>query len=199
MHQANFDRPVGVSLRWFVFKHYPPDVAGNYLNVVAAWMSEIHREYKSQFVFFPFCTESEQTDIKAFRTVRSGLGIKNFPLSLVIPTGFSNLRESIGRCGAFLGTRYHSVLLAVQQKVPVLALSYDQKTEKFMKQAGLDEFFIKVEDMTLNLLMEKWRKLILAKKELIQAYSGICREQRRLALRHIDLVEQAVLGKKPLA
>ena len=117
---------------------------------------------------------------------------------MVNPAGFYEIRESISGCGAFLGTRYHSVLLAVQQKVPVLALSYDQKTEKFMKQAGLDEFLIKVENISLELLMEKWRKLILAKEELIQAYNGICREQRRLALRHFDLVEQAVMGKKPV-
>lgn len=105
---------------------------------------------------------------------------------------FSDLRTNIGRCNAFLGTRFHSVLLAIQQYVPVIAISYAPKTYKFMKQVGLEEYVIITEELTFELLKYKWERLHINKESIKESLEIINQKETNLALTHFELIMKAI-------
>lgn len=45
--------------------------------------------------------------------------------------------EPFGQCELFIGMHFHSVLLALQNEIPVLALSYSDKVRRLMDEYGL--------------------------------------------------------------
>jgi len=59
-----------------------------------------------------------------------------------------------------LGTRFHSVIFSLTSHVPVLAIEYEHKTSGIMRDLGLEDWVIKIEDVTAPRLTELLQKLI---------------------------------------
>jgi len=105
---------------------------------------------------------------------------------------FSDLKWQIAQCDLFLGTRFHSALFAIQQGVPVLTVSYANKSYKTMTEFGLRKYVLRVQDVTFDILKEKWAMLCHDKKSLSEMYKTITREQKRVAMGYFDLIAQTV-------
>jgi polysaccharide pyruvyl transferase CsaB len=52
----------------------------------------------------------------------------------------STCQELISRCSLVLGMRLHALIMAVNMRVPVVALPYDPKVKSLMEEAGLGDF-----------------------------------------------------------
>jgi polysaccharide pyruvyl transferase WcaK-like protein len=192
---------IGFNISRFSPRHFPGEVIENYHDLMFSWCQWILSENSfsdSRLVFFPFCETPHFEDKSAFQRLVSKLP----PDSLHIPidecqySSFTDLRLLMRNCDLFLGTRFHSVLLAVQQVVPVLAISYGQKTTHFMKQVGLSEYEISMEDLTLDDLKQKWLRLYSNKASIREELQHITRQQTALATEHFHLVSQ-VIGAVP--
>lgn len=59
-----------------------------------------------------------------------------------------------------LGTRFHSVIFSLTSYVPVLAIEYEHKTSGIMRDLGLEEWVIKIEDATAPRLTALLQKLV---------------------------------------
>lgn len=60
-----------------------------------------------------------------------------------------------------LGTRFHSVIFSLTSHVPVLAIEYEHKTSGIMRDLGLEDWVVKIEDVTaagLTTLLQKLAK-----------------------------------------
>ena len=105
---------------------------------------------------------------------------------------FSDLKWKIAQCDLFLGTRFHSALFAIQLGVPVLAVSYANKSYKTMTEFGLRKYVLRVQDVTFDILKKKWAMLCHDKKSLSEMYKTITQEQNKLAMGYFDLIAQTV-------
>lgn len=192
---------IGFNICRFSPRYFPGEVIENYHDLMFSWCQWILSENSfsdSRLVFFPFCETPQFEDTLAFQRLVSKLP----PDSLHIPIdeckygSFTDLRLLMRNCDLFLGTRFHSVLLAVQQVVPVLAISYGQKTTHFMKQVGLSEYEIGMEELNLDDLKKKWLQLYSNKASIREELREITRRQTALAAEHFHLVSQ-VIGASP--
>ena len=59
-----------------------------------------------------------------------------------------------------LGTRFHSVIFSLTSYVPVVAIEYEHKTSGIMHDLELDEWVIKIEDVTADKLARLLHKLV---------------------------------------
>lgn len=188
---------IGFNICRFSPLDFPGEVIENYHDLMFSWCQWILSENSfsdSRLVFFPFCEVPNLDDTSAFKRLVSKLP----PDSLHIPIdecryrSFTDLRFLMRNCDLFLGTRFHSVLLAVQQVVPVLAISYGQKTTHFMKQIGLSEYEIGMEELTLEQLKKKWLRLYSNKASIREQLQHITRQQTALAAEHFHLVSRVI-------
>jgi colanic acid/amylovoran biosynthesis protein len=132
-------------------------------------------------------------DISAFNRLLAKL-----PHALHIPIEefqygpVSELRSQMQRCDLFLGTRFHSVLFAIQQTVPVLAISCCPQTTHFMAEAGLSEYAIGIQEMNMDELKEKWLKLYSNKASIREELQRINKNHAALASGHFQLISRAI-------
>ena len=71
-------------------------------------------------------------------------------------------------CEYVIGTRFHSVIFAVQNKVPAIAITYGgNKGNGIMKDMNLDDYAIKIGELTFEKLKNKFVQLEKEKEQVI--------------------------------
>lgn len=169
----------------------------NFEESLASLLGWIWAEYAGRFLFFPFYEASSWSDLRAFESVRRRIRRPGFPVEVCRWQILGELRAKIAACDGFIGTRLHSVFLAVQAGVPTLTLSYASKAWNFMSENGLEEYVVPVEMASPEMLRERWdllwRERTLVKEKLAAVYES----EQHLARRHFDLVFQALNKENP--
>ena len=66
----------------------------------------------------------------------------------------------IGRLTAVVGMRYHSNIFSAKMETPFVSISYEQKMAGFMESAGLTEYCITVQDLSNDILIEKFEYMM---------------------------------------
>ncbi len=131
---------------------------------------------------------SRWNDRVALERIRDRFQGTDVPVETVEFRSLDELRRSISLCDAFIGVRYHSVLLSVQGEVPVMGISYAHKTQRFMQENGLGDYVIRVEDVTSERLREIWERLWRNRDEVREMLPGINEHETALARKHFDLI-----------
>jgi polysaccharide pyruvyl transferase WcaK-like protein len=189
---ANEEMLIGVTSRIFLPSVFPPAVALNLEDSLAALLRQIHETYDARFLFFPYYKGSHWKDAVAYDRLIDRLGGGDFPLRPFPFSTLEELRAGTVRCRAFIGTRYHSVLLSVQNGIPVLGISYAHKTQRFMEENGLGEYVVRVEDVSPARLWRTWNGLWDDRESIREKMADINARERWLADRHFDLVFDAL-------
>ena len=71
-----------------------------------------------------------------------------------------DLKKIYGYCDFIVGTRFHSVIFSLSQYIPAIAISYiGNKTMGIMKDIGLEEYVIDIEEVSCNRLLEMFDKM----------------------------------------
>ena len=60
---------------------------------------------------------------------------------------------------AVIGMRYHSNIFSAKMSTPFVSISYEQKMQGFMEKMGLEEYCIKINELSVNVLENKFEKL----------------------------------------
>lgn len=87
------------------------------------------------------------------------------------------LQAMYGQMDAFVGTRMHSVILATNAGVPVLAISYLHKSQGIMRELGLAERCFDIRSVTAKQLVDGLARLR-AEPALAQGQAYVQRSQR---------------------
>ncbi|HEX6462483.1 MAG TPA: polysaccharide pyruvyl transferase family protein [Candidatus Saccharimonadales bacterium] len=64
-----------------------------------------------------------------------------------------------------IGTRFHSVIFSLTSLVPALAIEYEHKTSGIMHDLGLDDWVVKIEEASAEILQPKVDKLVASRQQ----------------------------------
>jgi len=148
---------------------------------------DIQKNINARFRLFPFYKASEWNDHTAISQLKKRLPVV-FPVDIADWDTLSGLQNQLIECDGFIGIRYHSVLLSVQNSVPVLGISYAHKTCRFMEENELSDFVIDVESVTEANLRNRWSRLWTERDILPDRYAEIRSRETDLAHRHTQLL-----------
>lgn len=81
----------------------------------------------------------------------------------------------------FIGTRMHSVIFALSEHVPCIAVSYDQKTDGIMKQFNLSDLVIPIGSISYKLYVESFDRLLMNRVRYTQQIGKMIYTIRREA------------------
>ncbi len=81
-----------------------------------------------------------------------------FILSEVMDTYFQQFL--ISKLYAHVGMRYHSNIFAAKAGTPFIAIVYEEKMQGFMNDWDLNEYLIRLEELSINLLEYRWNTLV---------------------------------------
>jgi len=89
--------------------------------------------------------------------------------AMVVPTAeltAQQIKGIIGQCDAIVAARYHTIVAALSQAIPVLAIGWHAKYEGVMSLVGQEEFVCNVGSMTVDDLKAKFEKLWRSRNEI---------------------------------
>ncbi len=187
---------IGLTSRVFLKEVFPEDVSSNFERCYAALIHRIHEETGAVFRFFPFYRGSRYHDGVALERLLGHLGQENVPIELVPFEDIGTTQTEMVKCDAFIGTRYHSVLISIQSGLPVLAFGYGKKTVRFMTEQGLSDYCIPVEDVTLERLTAGWEHLWSDRDGFRERARRVREQAGQTAAIHFDLIERTLEANK---
>jgi colanic acid/amylovoran biosynthesis protein len=151
---------VGITVRQWL------DQAGqyNFEKAIALFIDRITREQNIYFIFIPQVTSTIHHDddrIVAKRIVRL-MANKRHVMNCTDTYDHYELKKLYSHLHFLIGTRFHSVIFSLTSYVPALAIEYEYKTSGIMKDLGLSEWVIPIEQVTADILYEKFSQLLSA-------------------------------------
>ncbi len=184
---------IGLNSRIFFNKMFSPEVSANFLTALALLLKNIHMNIGAKFRFFSFYRASQWSDKAAYEQLLQHLNSPDFPMGFVPFHDIQTTCNEMASCDAFIGVRYHSVLVSIQNDIPVLAISYGEKTWRFMDENRLSDYCIKLEDITADRLQNIWWKLWYNRKLLHTTVRKIQIEANYKAHKHFALIDNVLL------
>jgi colanic acid/amylovoran biosynthesis protein len=154
---------IGVSIRRWRFPgdSKPMEKYQNYLRVMANSIDYLIENINAKIAVVPMCTSPnpQENDFVAIGEMLSI--VRNKKKVIVITYDYSpeELSAIIGQMDMFIGTRMHANILALTNKVPLIAIAYEHKTEGVMESIGLGSWVLRIEDIKLDELLTKAKKL----------------------------------------
>lgn len=152
---------VGITVRPYRFpKSSNPD--GKYYQYINSfrkfidWLSD--NGYYVVLVEHTLSVCTNESDGISIRDIIKGLDTKEY---LIVSNDDLNCRELkaiYAQCDFVVGTRFHSVIFSMSEEIPCVAITYGgNKGEGIMNDMGQSEAIIKIEDVSYENLLEKFR------------------------------------------
>ncbi len=138
-----------------------------YEKAIAAFVTYVVREKKMDVVFIPQVTTSvySDDDTKAAADIIQILPNDVHVTNVTQPYSHHELKALYSQLDFLVGTRLHSVIFSITSGVPAIAIQYEYKTGGILKDLLLSDWVIKIEDITVEILIEKFNALINSEKE----------------------------------
>jgi len=93
------------------------------------------------------------------------------------------LKSIYGLMDIFIGTRMHSNIFALSQKVPVIAIGYQHKTEGIIQMLKLDRWIIDIQHISVDILKEKldalWKEKSEVRRQLERSLPDVIQKAKR--------------------
>jgi colanic acid/amylovoran biosynthesis protein len=91
-----------------------------------------------------------------------------------------------GQMDYFVGTRMHSVIMALNANIPAMAVGYLHKSLGMMREVGLEEYCVDIENVTMQILIQKFSVLVASNQtEPISSYMQRARQSKCEIVRKI--------------
>jgi colanic acid/amylovoran biosynthesis protein len=133
----------------------------NYEKTVAGALDNIIDTVSAHVIFIPQVTAAKGDDDRVV-SHRVHQLMHHPKASTVINDNpdHNRIKAIYDNLDALVGTRFHSVIFSLTSYVPVVAIEYEHKTSGIMHDLRLDEWVIKIEDVTAQKLTKLIHKLV---------------------------------------
>jgi len=128
-----------------------------YETAIAHTIDYMIETYKATVVFIPQVTATfhHDDDREASRDVHRHLRHKEQAHIITDDIDHYDIKAMYNELDLIIGTRFHSVIFSLTSRVPALAIEYEHKTSGIMHDLGLDEWVMKIEDVTPERMQAK--------------------------------------------
>lgn len=137
----------------------------NYEKSVAEALDAIVEKHNAFVLFIPQVTaENGDDDRIVSRRVHQYMHHQSTAYTIEDEPDHHQIKAIYDQLDVLLGTRFHSVIFSLTSYVPVVAIEYEHKTSGIMRDLGLNDWTIKIENVTPVRLSTMLSRLIAEKK-----------------------------------
>lgn len=180
---------IGLNFKYFSKKHFDDKILQKYKESITSFLISLSKINNYEYVFYSLSNDSHQDgqDVEIYSELQDECLKYNIQIFKFEYNNYSMLINDIHTCDAFIGTRFHSVILATQGCVPSIGISYDCKLENYMKEAGIGEYSVTVEGVTEQILSHLWDRLVMNYDSYYKKLINLNFENRKLVMKHFDM------------
>jgi polysaccharide pyruvyl transferase WcaK-like protein len=174
------------------------DPFSGYLSAVAGACRSLAVETGAQVLILPhvFGPGQNYDDRRAAAALAASLRPAIEPIVITEPRTPPELKALLGCCDAFVGMRMHSVIAAVSQSVPTIALAYSPKLLALMRRLGMEPFTLDGINLSADSLLARLRSLWQNRSSVREALAQVLeRNVLPLAKLNLDVLARFVSQK----
>jgi len=183
---------IGFTSRIFLKEVFTNKISTNFEKCYGNFLREVSEKHNATLIFFPFYKTKPWQDTVSLKRLIKYSGNENLPIKIANFNNLNELSTEISNVDAFIGVRYHSVLIAVQHKIPVMGISYAHKTKRFMAENNLSDYVINLEDVNKEKLTTTFTKLWNNKNSLKKTYKITIEKEAKLAQENFELIKKTI-------
>jgi len=129
---------------------------------IASFVDRITQEKRIRILFIPQVTSTvhNDDDRDVAKRIVELVSNKQSVINCTDNYDHFQLKQLYSHLDFLVGTRFHSVIFSLTSYVPALAIEYEYKTSGIMKDLGLSEWVIPIEQVTAENLYEKFVQLL---------------------------------------
>ncbi|HSX10040.1 MAG TPA: polysaccharide pyruvyl transferase family protein [Candidatus Saccharimonadales bacterium] len=135
------------------------------------------QEKKMKAIFIPMAYNAiEDDDRRVAHRIHKRLNNRNM-FTIMYASNPTEVQDILQRAQFSICTRMHSAILSFTTETPFVTIAYSSKTNNFLKDFGLSEWNINIEDFNSKLLNNKIKKL--TKKEEYDIFIDLIKTHKR--------------------
>ncbi|WP_165721180.1 MULTISPECIES: polysaccharide pyruvyl transferase family protein [unclassified Pseudoalteromonas] len=181
-------RNVGITVRPYRFpsSDNPGEKYEKYIKSIAKFCNENKNESMFHFIVQVQGPSAHETDLIAIKDVESRLD-NNCEYSIIdLDINYKEIMTIYDKLDYLIGTRFHSVIFSQVQGIPAAAIAYGgNKTHGIMKEIGLHEYVVDINDIEYSALQAIFDNLIKNnldyKEKLADAFEAIEMDKKSVA------------------
>src|SRR5258708_894025 len=138
-----------------------------YESALARFIINIEKQYGAESILIPQVTSGYNTDDDRIVEKRiKDLAVQGgaHPVQVIDEIDHNEIKKIYSQCTFVVGTRLHSVIFSLTSYVPSIAIEYEHKTSGIMHDLNLNDWVIKIEDVTTEKLNELFARLVAEQK-----------------------------------
>ncbi len=194
---ADRDRPlIGITpagVRWN-FRTVPDSQTkmAEYVALMAQAVDHLVETYRCRVVFFPQLY-GRSSDLPLIRSIIEKTHCQD-QIRILSNQYDSDIQQAvISRMELMIANRYHSAIFAIKQAVPVVCIAYEHKAKGVMRQAGVEEYLIDIQNLAFEGLIETigraWENRPAIRQRLRDALPCLCESARISSLAALALCD----------
>jgi colanic acid/amylovoran biosynthesis protein len=176
---------VGVTARRWL----EPAAQESYERALAEVIDEVQARDLHHVVLIPQVTSYYMADDDRIVEKRIASYCARAPLCVEDRSDHHDLKNLYGELTYLIGTRFHSVIFSLTSRVPCVAIEYEHKTRGIMRDLGLEEWVIKIED-TSSGLRDLFARLQDSRADYLRSLDDVMPAYRRRAEQMVPLLVQ---------
>ena len=152
---------VGICLSSETARYHAEASESDLVSVFSTLCDHIVERYKIQILLIPFSTWEGHggDDRKIARKIWELSNYKNM-VKLIQQRFDPRLTKGIiSRCSVFIGSRGHSMMIALSSCIPTIAIGHNPKYYGIMKMAGQEKYVFKAEEITYEKLLSAFNNV----------------------------------------
>lgn len=152
------DLLVGITVR----KWLSEEGQHKFEKAIASFIDRITQEKRVRILFIPQVTSRvhNDDDRDVAKRIVAMVSNKQSVINCTDDYDHFQLKKLYSHLDFLVGTRFHSVIFSLTSYVPALAIEYEYKTGGIMKDLGLSDWVIPIEQVTEENLYEKFIQLL---------------------------------------
>lgn len=138
------------------------ELYSKYINSIVVFAQYlISKDFFPVFVQHTLAENMHEDDTKSIKEIIFHLQEGKYGKIYDVNLNCRQLKTLYGEFYCIVGTRFHSVIFSLSSAVPAIALAYGgNKSQGIMRDIGLSDYVIPMEDITTNMLISKFELLI---------------------------------------
>jgi len=165
----------------------------HYLQVMRTFIQDLLQQ-GNYVVLIPFQHTFNHNNDVAFMQKEIMPHVRQYPNVLLLPrVEIDAIGGILAQCDVLIGMRFHSLLLATALKVPFVAVMYDTKCERFVREIAYPHA-LKLEELTAEALHKTYNAALKGREDLMPLLQKVTEQHYREAgegLHHVSLLEGA--------
>lgn len=134
--------------------------------------------------------KTHNNDLPMCRSIYAGLAAPEKVLFIDEELSSQALRYLIGKCEAFVASRFHAMVSSLSMGVPTFVIGWSHKYREVLEMFGQENFAVGHKELTEELYRSKVAELLDDKNDIAEQISTALVDVRAVAMEQVDIIER---------